>query len=107
MNVELHIEELVLHGFSPSDRYRIAAAVERELSRLLAEQGTPPTLARGGDIGHLDGGSFGAKPGAGPEAIGARVAQAVYGAFSPRSVHTRAQDNASSAPKLPLMGEDQ
>ena len=107
MNVELHIEELVLHGFSPGDRYRIGAAVERELSRLLAEQGTPPTLARGGDIGHLDGGSFEAKPGAGVEAIGARVAQAVYGALSPRSLHMRAQDKAYAAPKPFFIGEDQ
>jgi hypothetical protein len=82
MNVELHIEELVLHGFVPGDRYRIGDAVERELSRLFAEQGTPPSLVRGGDIGRLDGGSFEAKPGSRAEAIGARVAQGVYGGLS-------------------------
>lgn len=37
--VELHIEELVLHGFAPHDRHRIGDAVERELHRLLAERG--------------------------------------------------------------------
>ena len=79
MNVELHIEELVLHGFAPGDRYRIGDAVERELSRLFAEQGTPPALARGGDIGRLDGGSFEAKPGSRAEATGTQVARAVYG----------------------------
>ena len=79
MNVELHIEELVLHGFAPGDRYRIGDAVERELSRLFAEQGTPPALARGGDIGRLDGGSFEAKPGSRAETIGIQAAQAVYG----------------------------
>ena len=79
MNVELHIEELVLHGFAPGDRYRIGDAVERELSLLFAEQGTPPSLARGGDIGRLDGGSFEAKPGSGAETIGIRAARAVYG----------------------------
>ena len=26
-NVELHIEELVLHGFAPGDRHRIGEAV--------------------------------------------------------------------------------
>ena len=46
-NIELHIEELVLHGFEPGDRHRIGEAIERELARLFAEQGTPPSLAQG------------------------------------------------------------
>ena len=78
-NVELHIDELVLHGFAPGDSYRIGAAVERELSRLFAERGTPPSLARGGSTNRLDGGAFEAKPDSRAEAIGARVARAVYG----------------------------
>ena len=45
-NVELHIEELVLRGFAPGDRYRIGEAVERELAHLFSEQGTPPSLAQ-------------------------------------------------------------
>ncbi len=81
-NVELRIDELVLHGFAPGDRHRIGAAVERELSRLFADKGTPPSLARGGSIERLDGGAFEAKPGSGAEAIGARVARAVYGGLS-------------------------
>ncbi len=31
-NIELHIEELVLHGFSPNDRHAIGEAVQRELT---------------------------------------------------------------------------
>ena len=31
--VELHIEELVLHGFPPRDRARIGDAVQAELDR--------------------------------------------------------------------------
>jgi hypothetical protein len=77
-NIDLHIEELVLHGFAPEDRYRIGAAVERELARLLAERGVPPGLAAGAEIAGLDGGAFQVAPGARPEAIGAQVAQAVY-----------------------------
>ena len=42
--IELHIEELVLHGFAPADRYRIGDTVQRELTRLLAEQGMPASL---------------------------------------------------------------
>jgi len=77
-NIELNIEELVLDGFAPGDRYRIAAAVERELAALFKEQGAPQSLIRGGEI-ELHGGAFEAARGSKPEAIGARVAQAVYG----------------------------
>jgi hypothetical protein len=79
MNIDLHIEELVLEGFRPADRHRIGAAVERELARLLAERGLPAGLAQGTDLPRLDGGSFEAKPGARPEAVGRQVAGAVYG----------------------------
>jgi len=82
MNVRLHIEELVLDGFPPGDRYRIAAAVEVELTRLLTERGVPPGLASGGAVPSLDGGSFGVAPEARPDRIGAQVAQSVYGGMS-------------------------
>ncbi|HJQ29573.1 MAG TPA: hypothetical protein VJ827_09535 [Rubrobacter sp.] len=78
MNVELHIEELVLHGFPPEYRHRIGGAVENELSRLLTEQGVPPSLRDGGDILRLDAGAFQMKPGLGADAVGARVARSLY-----------------------------
>jgi hypothetical protein len=78
-NVELHIEELVLRGFAPGDRYRIGDAMERELARLLAERGTPPSLARGSGIERLDGGAFEVAHGSKSEAVGVQVAQAIYG----------------------------
>ena len=78
MNLELYIEELVLHGFAPSDRYLISATVERELGRLLAEQGVPPSLVKGGEVAYLDGRAFDVAPDSKGEAIGAQVAQAVY-----------------------------
>jgi len=39
ININLHIDELVLNGFSPFDRYVIGDAVQRELSRLLESEG--------------------------------------------------------------------
>lgn len=81
-DVELQIEELVLHGFAPHDRSRIGEAVERELARLFAGRGVPPSLARGGEIERLYGGTFEVKPGSDVEAIGAQVAHAVYGGLS-------------------------
>lgn len=81
-NIELHIEELVLHGFAPGDRYGIGEAVEHELQRLFAEQGTSLGLAQGGEIAHLDGGAFEVSPGAKVETVGVQIAQTIYGGFS-------------------------
>lgn len=79
MNIELHIEELVLHGFARKDQVRIQRAVEQELSRLLTEQGIPGGLAQGGELQQLNGGSFNVRSGMRAEAVGAQVAQAIYG----------------------------
>jgi hypothetical protein len=78
-NIEIHIEELVLDGFEQADRHRIAEAAKRELTRLFTERGIPPSLARGGEINRLEGGTFQTAPASGPETIGAKVARAVYG----------------------------
>lgn len=78
-NIELHIEELVLHGFARSDYRDIGEAVKSELSRLFTEQGVPPSLERGGRIDSLKDGDLKITPGSNAEVIGARVARAVYG----------------------------
>ena len=39
--IEVHIEELVLHGFDPRERWQISDTLENELHRLLVEQGVP------------------------------------------------------------------
>jgi hypothetical protein len=77
-NIKLHTEELALDGFVPSDRYRIADSVKHELTRLLTEQGMPQSLSQAREIAHLDGGAFEAARGSRPEAIGTKVAWAVY-----------------------------
>jgi hypothetical protein len=82
MNIELHIERLVLHGIAPGERYRVGAAVERELARLIEERGVPDQLTRGGDVARLDGGSFAIEPGMAADALGAAIARAVYGGMS-------------------------
>jgi hypothetical protein len=81
-SIELHIEELVLHGFGPGDRYRLAEAVEHELVRLFAEQGLPPSLAQVAEVAQLDAGAFKLSSAATAEAVGAQVAHQVYGGLS-------------------------
>lgn len=78
MNVELHIEELVLHGFAAKDKHRIGAAVKGVLATLLAEQGAPIPFKHGIHLESIDGGSFAVREGERPDSIGVRVGQAVY-----------------------------
>ncbi|MGA9998446.1 MAG: hypothetical protein WBP93_23735 [Pyrinomonadaceae bacterium] len=84
--IELHIEELVLHGFERGDRYAVADAIERELSRLLAEQfteqGIPSSLTQNSESAHLDAGAFHVAPRSKADHIGAQVAQAVHGGLT-------------------------
>ena len=79
MNIHLHIEELVLHGFSPGDRYRIAESAQSQLVSLLTEKGVPAALAGGGRMDLLNAGSFHVGTAARPEGMGAQIAAAVYG----------------------------
>jgi hypothetical protein len=79
--IEVHIEELVLDGFPPGDRYRIAEAIEGELARLLTEQGFTGQM-QSGDISRLDGGVFDIAPGAKADAVGSQIAQNIYGGLT-------------------------
>ena len=81
-SVELHIEELVLHGFAPGDRYRMGEAVERELARLLGEEGIPISLRSESATDETRGATFNVPHNAKSPAIGQQVAQAVYQGFN-------------------------
>ena len=76
--IEVHVEELVLEGFSAADRLRVGASLERELGRLVRERGLPAALTGGEDRPVVDAGTFTHAPGATPAAAGAGVARAVY-----------------------------
>lgn len=87
--VIVNIDELVLEGFPPSDRYRIGASVERELGRLLAAEGLPELLTAGGEVPRLDGGSFAVPEGLKADTVGARIAQSVYRGMQPARRNNR------------------
>lgn len=78
---ELRIEELVLHGFAPDERYAIGATVERELKRLFAARGIPASLAQAHESAHMDAGTIEVQAGADVELTGALLAQAIYAGF--------------------------
>jgi hypothetical protein len=73
--VELHIEELVLHGFARGDRLSIGDAVERELSRLIAEGGL---AGSSWEAEHVNAGGFKVAPNAKPRTIGTEIAGNIY-----------------------------
>jgi hypothetical protein len=78
-NVELQIDELILHGLPSWQRDRIAAAVEAELQRLLDEGGLPPPLAGGGTLPQVQVDGLQLEAGAQSGAVGAQIAGSIYG----------------------------
>jgi hypothetical protein len=107
--LDLHIDELVLHGFGPGDRYAIAAAVERELGRLFTEEGVPRGLAEDRDgsdgdfettdatrsVFRMDAGTFDVTHDATPDAVGTQVARAIHRSLGAVSVDGRGQEAGS------------
>lgn len=71
--LEVVIDELVLHGFDPRHRDRIADAARAELAAVLA--GWQP--AAGGSAVQLEAGSFSLLPAAPPAAVGRGVARQI------------------------------
>jgi hypothetical protein len=76
MEIVIEIDELVLHGFPPGERYRIGEAVQEELARIVGERGLPGMWA-GGAATRLDAGEFSAADRR-STTIGTGAAEAVY-----------------------------
>ena len=72
--IEVQIEELVLHGFPRSARWQIADAIESELRARLTKDGVP--AAWQSSPRQLDAGSIQSNTHAG---LGAKVARAIHG----------------------------
>jgi hypothetical protein len=77
-HIVLHIGELILRGLPYGQRYRIAAAVEAELQRLLDEGGLPSSLAAGGSLPQVQVDSLQFVDGAKPAVVGAQIAASIY-----------------------------
>jgi hypothetical protein len=87
MKIEIHIDELVLHGFTVADRYAIGDAVSAELARLIAEQGNPALFARSLHIPSLQAPQVQMAPGVPrPERLGVQVASTLYQSLNQPSV---------------------
>jgi hypothetical protein len=80
MNVVLRIERVVLDGIevAPSSESRLQTAMEGELRRLIAAEGTSPLFANGGDMASVRGSEVVVGERTAPAALGRSVAQAVH-----------------------------
>jgi hypothetical protein len=78
--VRVRIAELRLEGFDPRHRFRIAAAVERELGRLIAaaRAAGDGAIAAPAERGSIDGGSFAFRGDDSPASIGTSIARATF-----------------------------
>ncbi len=76
--LNLHIDQLTLHGFDRIDRHQLGSAVQRELSRLIREQGLPSSMNQTHTIGSLNAGEFKTGQSTGANNIGTQVAQKIY-----------------------------
>jgi hypothetical protein len=80
MNIQLHIERLVLDGLpiGAHDGRLVQAAVEAELSRLLAAGIAPDAFGQGFAVPSVRADAVRLEIGATPHGIGTQVAQAVH-----------------------------
>jgi hypothetical protein len=78
MKVEVRVDKLVLDGPGPVAPEQVKAAVARELSRQIAEQGVPARLRESASLGTVDGGRLPGSARPGPQALARGIAGAVY-----------------------------
>ncbi|HEY9675110.1 MAG TPA: hypothetical protein V6D11_26960 [Waterburya sp.] len=84
MNINLHIERLIVDGVNlyPSDRRVLQATVEAELARLLTTEGLPPGWQAGGAVPSVSIPPIELTPNINPTQMGQQIAQAVYRGMS-------------------------
>jgi hypothetical protein len=99
MGIDLHIEELVLHGFAARDRHKIAEAVQIELTHLLSAQAQANFLKGSISLERINGGAFKVQAGGKPQSAGIEIARAVF-----RSLRQHARISASAARTRPGIG---
>jgi len=74
--IEVHIEELMLHGFEPANRWRIADALQQELRGLLATKGVPVLWLSSPE--RIEAGTISSVSLTKPARLGAEIADATY-----------------------------
>ncbi|MEM9006468.1 MAG: hypothetical protein AAGE59_23455 [Cyanobacteria bacterium P01_F01_bin.86] len=80
MDINLHIEQLVLDGLSlsPRERRQLQATVETELGHLITENGLANYLHSNGTVPALTADTIQVSNNPNPSQLGTQIAQAVY-----------------------------
>ena len=81
-SVDLHIEELMLHGFAPGDRRQIGDSFEAEMNRLLTDTDISPSFLKSGEIALSNELEFDLASNASPESIGRQIARVIFRSFN-------------------------
>jgi hypothetical protein len=91
VNIELHIERLILDGLQvePRNRAHLQAALEAELTRLLTVDGLRSELLSGGAVRSLSAGEIHVENPMSAAHLGSHIAQAVHGGIGPERGPTR------------------
>ncbi len=84
MNIQLHIERLILEDLpiSRAQGPQVQAAVEAELARLLTQNGIAPTLASGGALRSVSAEAIEIAPKSEAATLGYQIAGAVHGGLN-------------------------
>ncbi|MEE9423405.1 MAG: hypothetical protein V3V18_00320 [Methylococcales bacterium] len=77
-SINLHIDQLTLHGFDRIDQQQVGSAVQSELNRLIHEQGLPPSMNQNQMIANMNAGEFKTGQNTGANSVGIQVAQKIY-----------------------------
>jgi hypothetical protein len=75
--VIVNIDSLVLKGFRYGDRHTIAAALQYELTQVLAGRESAERIAEAGDVPRMRIGNISVGPSAKPRQVGAETGRAV------------------------------
>ena len=81
--LEVHIEQIVFHGYSPADTHRLGETVQAELSRLVQRLGIDHSAVNNLSIERLDGGSLKKTSQPQIEALGVKLAGSVHQLLAP------------------------
>lgn len=88
MTIRIHIDRLVLNGFTlqPGESSQVRAALELELTRLVGAENAQSFLStkhnpslQDAAVASVDGGPFNSRQGESPRHLGTHIARSVYG----------------------------
>jgi hypothetical protein len=87
MNIRLHIERLILDGLpvTRAQGWQVKAAMEAELTRMLAKGGLNRELQQGGAAPQVRADAIRPAAEGSPAQLGRQIAQSVYGGIGKRN----------------------